>query len=333
MGKKIIFQKCSFNNIYFLLYIIMDFINLLIEYHLYPNKNDINEPVFKYQLSFQVLNFIYIYNLSDFFAIIPYLIRKRLLKKKKMNIHIKSEGNNSNLEDPSLIYTDKNVLFFKKKKKAIILNLIFISILDFLQTFSKVLFSIIYPDKEITIYAFSCTVPFEITLQFVCSYFILKIHFYKLQYFSLLLNLGIFIIILIIDLINILKFDSFNGKMLYFYAFNIIFYSIEYSFVKKILLYGFISIYFLMLIKGCIVFFLVLLFSLIMFLVNKDNFSRIIFFLTHKKYIWLTIAKIFTNFFLSLFLWLIIDRFSPNYLPFSLLSREVIYIIIDKEVN
>ena len=126
----------------------MDFINLLIEYHLYPNKNDINEPVFKYQLSFQVLNFIYIYNLSDFFAIIPYLIRKRLLKKKEENVNLKIEDNN-NTDDSPLIYNDNTELIYDNKKKSVKLYCIIISILDFLNKFPLVLYSIIFTDQEI----------------------------------------------------------------------------------------------------------------------------------------------------------------------------------------
>ena len=216
-----------------------------------------------------------------------------------------------------------------QKKKITILNLILISFLDFLQKFAFILYSIIYPDNEIIIYTFSCTVPFEIILQFICSYFILKIHFYKLQKFSLFLNLGIFTIILIIDIINIVIRQSFDPKSYIFYAFNIIIYSIEYSYVKKILLNGFISVYLLMIIKGSILFILVLLFSLIMLLTKKEIFPRIGFFLTHTKYILLIIAKIFTNFFVSLSTWLIIDRFSPNYFPFALIFNESCYFIVE----
>ena len=328
MKKKIIFQKCHFNNIYFLFYIISTFINLLIENKLYPNKSEINDPEFKYFLPMRILNNLYISNISDFIAIIPYFISKRLLKKEESSdTNIKNEDNKYCDDPHHLIYNDYNRLISKKKK--IILTFSFVIILDFLEKFALILYNIIYPDKRFDSYSFSCIIPFEIFFQFICSYFILKIHFYKLQYFSLFLNLGIFIIILIIDLINILKFNSFDGKTYYFYAFNIISYSIEHSLGKKILLYGFISIYLLIIIKGSIVLILVILFSLITFFVKKDIFSNIKFFLTNTKYILLIIAKIFSNFFVSLFTWLIIDRFSPNYLPLVLLFSEFCYFLVD----
>ena len=52
-----------------------------------------------------------------------------------------------------------------------------------------------------------------------------------------------------------------------------------------------------MLIKGAIVLIFVLIFSLIMFAAKKEVFIRIGFFLTHKKYILLIIARIFSTFF------------------------------------
>ena len=194
------------------------------------------------------------------------------------------------------------------------------------------MYGIIYKGTEINIYTFSCYVPFEIIFQFICSYFILKIHFYKQQKFSLVLNFGIFIIILSIDLLNILIKHSFDGKMYIFYAFCVIFYSIEYSYVKRILLYGYISIYILMIIKGFLLF-LVLLFSLIMFLIKKEVFIDIGYFFTESKYIWLMIGSIFVKFFLNLFLWIIIDIFSPNYYPMVLIFKEFFYTILDKVID
>ena len=135
--------------------------------------------------------------------------------------------------------------------------------------------------------------------------------------------------ILIIDIVIIGKRSIGNWEIYFFYLFNIIFYSIEYSLGKKILLYGYISIYLLIIIKGSIVLILSLIFSLIILFINKKVFSRIGIFFTVKKYIWLMIAKIFSSFFTSLFIWLIIDTFSPNYFPLSLLSYEVCVFIID----
>ena len=226
MSKKIIFQKCNFNYIYFLLYIIMQFANIFIEYKFELKKEEVNVSPDKYFLPAQIINDFYIHNISDFLAIIPYFIRKKILKKKEKNINMK-------IDDSSLIYNDNKTLVTNKKKKTILFYLILIGILDFLQKFATTLYSIIYKDKQISIYNFSSTSSLEIISQFICSYIILKIHFYKLQKLSFILNLGIFIIILIIDIINAVKFIENDIKSYFFWAFNIIFYSIEYSYAKK----------------------------------------------------------------------------------------------------
>jgi hypothetical protein len=198
--------------------------------------------------------------------------------------------------------------------------------------FSIILYQIIFSEKYLDLFSFSCLVPFEITLQFVFSYLILKIHFYKLQYLSLFVNLGIFVIILIFDIIEIIYFriGSIGGYVLLFYAFNIIFGSLEFSFVKKILIDGFLSVYLLMLIKGVMVLIFVIIFSIILFFVKGgDIFTKVLFFLKEVKFIFITIANIFCNFLEHLFAWLIIDKFSPKYYPFVLIFQDIGSAIID----
>ena len=334
MQKKIIFQKCNFNNIYFLFIIIIIFIELLIENKLTLNEEELNKiknEGANVYLPTRILINLYITNLSDFLAIIPHLIRKRLLKKKQEKISSVEIEDYNHDDGKNLIYNDSNISLTNKKKKTILLFIILVGILDFLEKFALILYNIINPDKEFDIYPFSCVAPFEISFQFICSYFILKMHFYKLQYFSLFLNLGIFIIILIIDIVKLStqsKENSYDGKIFIFYLFNLIFYSVEYSIGKRILLYGFISIYLLIIINGVVVLILNLLFSLIIYLVNKKIFSVIGAFFTNKEFILLMFAKIFSSFFASLFTWLIIDKFSPNYLPIAFLCYDLCIFIL-----
>ena len=78
MEKKIIFQKCHLNNIYFLFNAILVFIDLLLENNIFPNANElteINELKGNYYLPTTILNDFYIKYLSNFLAIIPYFIR------------------------------------------------------------------------------------------------------------------------------------------------------------------------------------------------------------------------------------------------------------------
>ena len=120
MNKKIIFQKCNSNNIYFLLYIIIFFINLFIESFNYSIDLEVEDSEkYKYNISQTILN-LYLLYLSDFIAIIPYFIRKKLLKKKeKPEVTISKIDENNNSETLSLIYTDNKLIESNKRKKKL----------------------------------------------------------------------------------------------------------------------------------------------------------------------------------------------------------------------
>ena len=52
------FQKCNFNNIYFLLYIIMDFINIFIEYNFLQAKMKyMNHQIYDHNSLLYLLNY------------------------------------------------------------------------------------------------------------------------------------------------------------------------------------------------------------------------------------------------------------------------------------
>ena len=332
MGKKIFFQKCNFNYIFFVFYMVFFFLNTYIGYDNYPEKfPEVEAGNDNYYLPLQILH-LYTTNLSNFLAIIPYFIRKRIIRKKEENIEdSKTEDKKEKDDDLSLIYNDNKYVQSEQKKKKFRILCIVVGILDFLQKFPFVLFNLIFENTPFEVYPFSCFAPFAIALQFVCCYYILKIHFYKLQYLSLFLNIGIFIIILIIDIVysipkNKLK-PRFDPNLFYIYPLNIIFHSFELSFGKKVILEGFVSVYLLMIIKGSITLVFVIIFSLIILIAKKEIFSNMEIFFT--KYIWLIFVNIITHFLEDLFLWLIIDRFSPNYNPFAIIFQEVSFCILD----
>ena len=281
MCKDIIFQKCHFNNIYYLFHFIVVFLNILMDYCIFNDEKDKRQDIINNYLASKILNNLYIANLSDFLSIIPYLIMKRLLKKKGESI------TNNHSGERNLIHNDSNILIIKKKKKTYLMYLSFVGILDFLEKFSLILYNILWTTKNYDIHSFSCIIPFEIICQFICSYIILKIKFHKLQYLSLFLNLVIFIVILIFDIV--VKKDI-DRKIYFFYPFNVIFYSIEFSLAKKILLHGYISIYLLIILKGSIVLILSIIFSLIIFFTDKGVFSEIGKLFAVKQYIGLMIV-------------------------------------------
>ena len=325
MKKKIIFQKCNFNYIYFLFYIIAFIIMLIIDVFLDPSdikENSENKDLdnFDYEISKQILE-IFILNISDFIGIIPYLIRKKLLQSK-------SDGENiERTESIRLIY---NALLDSKKKKKILFYFILIAAFDFLKDFVIFLYYLIQKDRENdNTILFSHAIIFDIILQFVCSYLILGIQFYKLQRFSLYLNVAICLIILVFDLVDILVVKLTKGYIYIIYPFYLTFFCLEYVFGKKVILFEYISVYILIIMKGIIKIVFNVIFSIVILIVKKRFFIAFAQYFSKPKYIFLVIGKIIVNFFYGLFLWIIIDRFSPNHTPLIIIGEEICNFVID----
>ena len=95
MNKKIIFQKCNFNTIYFLLYIIFGIIDNIIKFNNHPNfwNKSRDDSENKISLSYRLL--LYTSNISDFLAFIPYLIHKKLSRENRNIDKVESLNINS----------------------------------------------------------------------------------------------------------------------------------------------------------------------------------------------------------------------------------------------
>ena len=82
-------------------------------------------------------------------------------------------------------------------------------------------------------------------------------------------------LVLVIDIINSIKGENrkqqFDPNTFYIYPLYIIFLSTELSYGKIVILEGFISVYLLMIIKGAIALVFVLIFSLIVYIADKEN--------------------------------------------------------------
>ena len=142
MNKKIIFQKCNFNTIYFLLYIIFGIIDNIIKYNNHPNfwNKSRDDSENKISLSYRLL-LLYTSNISDFLAFIPYLIHKKLSGENRNIDKVESLNINSrsieSKESDKLIYNSGEPMKNKKRKKYIIIYFIIIAFLDFLNYFIK----------------------------------------------------------------------------------------------------------------------------------------------------------------------------------------------------
>ena len=332
MSKKIIIQKCNFNTIYFLFYIIAGIIENIIKYNYYPSFwEDTDEKKLKYFLPYRIL-LLYASNLSDFLAIIPYFIRKKLLKSnkeiEKSKIYNLNNENEEKSESNQLIYNNIKDIQSTKRKKLIIIYTVIIATLDFLPYFTLCLYNIIFDDKQPYYNGFNCFVPLYNIFQFVSSYLILKMHFYKLQYFSLFLSIGLFIIILIFDLITIINEKEIDGYIYLFLILNYLFLAVEYSLGKRVMLYGYISIYLLLVIRGLFKIIIGNIFSLFLYIFDKEKFFGNMSYCLEGIKVFYFLFNIIIYFFESIFLWIIIDRFSPNHIPLAILIKQIVDFII-----
>ena len=71
-------------------------------------------------------------------------------------------------------------------------------------------------------------------------------------------------------------------------------------------------------------------FSFIFYFVNKEVMIDILFIIKKGKYILLIILYIIDEFLMNTFLWIIIDKFCPNYVPLVLILEEPINFIFEK---
>ena len=276
MEKKIIFGKLNFNYIYFVLYIIIIFLSLEIKILNFTDKSEFEANDY---LVYKIL-FLYMYNFSNLLVIIPILMMKNLNKNNendKIDISSLNEVK-QNHESSNLIYNDINDTEISKRKKIFLFYSFLAAIFDFLAKFIEILFYVVCDGNIFEPYVFSYSIPFDIILQFISSHFILKIYFYKFQYFALSINIIIFIVILTIDIINIIYYNSFRPIVFFFYSFSLIFILLSDAFGKKAILYGFISIYALMAFIGFFTFIFTIILSLIILIVNKELFVQLGFF-------------------------------------------------------
>ena len=212
--------------------------------------------------------------------------------------------------------------------------ILLVALFDFGSHISSLIFYIVYGknDRSISENNLSSLLIFNTITIYLLSRLILKTYFYKHHYFSFLINIICILILGTIDIINIINSkNKGTTAMVFFYIakkiLTIVFYSVEDVIGKKILLEEFINIYSLLIYRAIGVTVFLLLFSIpfifvevtdisgktketgiifgrIMNLFDKLNFLKIIMF-------------IITNFFYNIFIWLIIDKFSPSHYAIS----------------
>ena len=310
------FPKCAWKYILFLLFFIFSFLqNAIIRWISWDSK-DVAQPL---------LN-TYLFNVSDYLSIIPFLIVK--FRSKKIIIE-DDEENSINKQTGNLIYNKGT-----KSKKNFKWHVILIALFDFASHISSLIFYIVYGknDRSVSENNLSSLLIFNTITIYLLSRLILKTYFYKHHYFSFLLNIICFLILGTLDIINIINDDIIaTTGMEIFYVIKkiltIIFYSIEDVIGKKILMENFINIYTLLLFRALFETILLILFSIPLIFINVTDrsgdieetciiFSRILS-LFEKYNFFKIILFIITNLFYNIFIWSIIDIFSPSHYAIS----------------
>ena len=269
---------------------------------------------------------LFVTSLSDFLSIIPFIIKKHLSKNKNRNENlIKNENDNQSKNDNYYIYYNKAEDEKKKKMKTLNFYTFLSGFLDFLVKTLTFLYYLINDDDFNESYdkLFSCALAFQIVLQYILSIFILKTHFYRHHYLSILINIIDFFILFVLDNID----DNFDYSYDFAYLGLLTLVVMENAFGKKAMIFGYISPYTLLLLigiyKNILMFIFLVLFIPIMLSLDDNFFNDM------KNYDYIKIiilfGKIIFHFLRSLFNWILVDRFSPSHLALSLILEFISY--------
>ena len=270
--KYIIFSELNRNHFLFLTYLIITLIKDIDKRYII-NTGDIVDTFNKY----------YLYTLSDFFSIIPFIIikvRSKSISKNKLNLNISQTLSKENIEenndiqyiqsknDIQLIYLGDNNKDEKKRKKRIIKLLFIVSFFDFLSIYSNVTFSVIIKSTNYSIKKaqMNSYVLFNIIAKYLLNILILHTPVYKHHYLSLSINLLFLIGLVIYDIINIERSNQYFYLLMKIISVSL--YSFEDAFAKILLTFNSISPYNLLLYRGILVNILSLLYSIVFIFVE-----------------------------------------------------------------
>ena len=319
--KRFFFPRFEWKYSLFLLFFIFSFLYNFIIRWISLNTKQVAQPF---------LN-TYLFNISDYLSIIPFLIVKHRTKAHNLS-------KSSEIESTPTVTKSFTTYHEKVTKKDFKFFLIvgLVGLFDCLSHISSLLFYIVYGKNERSVPEnnLSSLLIFNILIIYIFSKLILKTAFYRHHYLSFLMNVICILILGTIDIINTATTDNKESiGMVIFYIikkiFTIIFYSIEDVIGKKVMITFFLNIYTLLLCRaltGTIIF---IIFSIpFIFIKIKDVsgayeegkndiiiFSGIADLL--KDFSYKIIFFVLTNFFYNIFIWLIIDNFSPSHYAIS----------------
>ena len=319
MKKIFLFPKCEWKYLLFLFFFIFSFLQNAIIRWISWGAKDVAQPF---------LN-TYLFNISDYLAVIPFIIikirSKRMTKENMLALQLTIKSALTNSTSNTL---DKKRVFF-------FWLVVSVGIFDFLSHVSSLAFYLVFGknDRPLSENNLSSMLIFNTIVIYVASRLILKTYFYRHHYFSFILNVFCIIILLSLDIYNTIvqKKETDSSNMIFFYfakkILTIIFYSIEDVIGKKVLLDDLMNIYSLIFYRAIVETVLLILFSIPFIFIKITNKAKTpevtsnIFLQIGDLFKGSEFYKVFlfilTNFFYNIFIWSIIDKFSPSHYAIS----------------
>ena len=319
MKKIFLFPKCEWKYLLFLFFFIFSFLQNAIIRWISWGAKDVAQPF---------LN-TYLFNISDYLAVIPFIIikirSKRMTKENMLALQLTIKS--------ALTNSTSNAI--DKKRTFFFWLVVSVGIFDFLSHVSSLAFYLVFGknDRPLSENNLSSMLIFNTIVIYVASRLILKTYFYRHHYFSFILNVFCIIILLSLDIYNTIvqKKETDSSNMIFFYfakkILTIIFYSIEDVIGKKVLLDDLMNIYSLIFYRAIVETVLLILFSIPFIFIKITNKAKTpevtsnIFLQIGDLFKGSEFYKVFlfilTNFFYNIFIWSIIDKFSPSHYAIS----------------
>ena len=319
MKKIFLFPKCEWKYLLFLFFFIFSFLQNAIIRWISWGAKDVAQPF---------LN-TYLFNISDYLAVFPFIIikirSKRMTKENMLALQLTIKS--------ALTNSTSNTI--DKKRTFFFWLVVSVGIFDFLSHVSSLAFYLVFGknDRPLSENNLSSMLIFNTIVIYVASRLILKTYFYRHHYFSFILNVFCIIILLSLDIYNTIvqKKETDSSNMIFFYfakkILTIIFYSIEDVIGKKVLLDDLMNIYSLIFYRAIVETVLLILFSIPFIFIKITNKAKTpevtsnIFLQIGDLFKGSEFYKVFlfilTNFFYNIFIWSIIDKFSPSHYAIS----------------
>ena len=321
--KLFIFQKLNYNHIFFIYYFIFCIIQAILEIHFRKEQAILN----KYKRGhFYAIIILIIIFLSDFLSIIPFFIKKCLTNNNQKTKILNNGGETPLRNNDDYIYNNALEDEINKKSKNLKVFIFLVGLTDFIGVILYFLFYLDNDNDSLNSYSlFSYDVVFQIIILYILSAIILRTYFYKHHYLSIIIN--------VISLICLITLDFINGYFEYLemllISIILVAFAIENAYAKKVMIYGYLSPFNLLIFRGIyklifLIIFLIIFIPIEMSIDNKFLGDIKVF---NGIEILLAFLYFIFHFLKELFNVIIVDRFSPNHLALSLLLENIGYII------